>query len=164
MIEYEYSIKVTNIKPFLDYCQHNGYKFISKAKESRQVFENTDNRKLISRITITDDGNGDVCLFDFKNNGKNSDTFKIAKESSALQIKIEDIETVKNMLSVIGFEQSADNLRTRYVYKKNGVTFEIDNYTRPEMNVIGIEGNKEMVDKIYLDIIKNEKYSKYIIK
>jgi len=164
MIEYEYSIRATSVKPFIEYCQNNGYKFVSKSKENRQVFENKENRKIISRITITDNGNGDVCLFDFKNNDKGNDTFKVAKESSVLQIKKEDIDTVKNMLNVIGFEQSADNLRTRYVYEKDGVKFEIDEYIRPEMNVIGIEGEKEMVDKIYLDIKENADFAKYIIK
>lgn len=151
MIEYEYSFRATSIKPFINYCQENGYKYISRATENRIVFENKENRKLISRITITDDGDGRKCLFDFKNNGRSNDALKVAKESSVLQVKMEDIEIVKNMLKMIGFEQSADNLRTRYVYEKDGVKFEIDEYVRPKMNVIGIEGDKEMVDKIYLD-------------
>ena len=164
MIEYEYSIRAKSVQPFIDYCQQNGYRFVSKSKENRQVFENVENRKIISRITITDNGKGNVCLFDFKNNCTGSDTFKVAKESQTLQINIEDIEIVKNMLTTIGFEQVADNLRTRYVYVKDGIKFEIDEYVRPKMNVIGIEGKKEIVDKVYQEIKENANYAEYIEK
>ena len=86
------------------------------------------------------------------------------QESQTLQINIEDIEIVKNMLTTIGFEQVADNLRTRYVYEKDGVKFEIDEYVRPKMNVIGIEGKKEIVDKVYQEIKENANYAEYIEK
>lgn len=38
------------------------------------------------------------------------------------------------------------------MYKKNNVTFEIDDYSKPEMKVVAIEGKKDEVDKIYSEI------------
>ena len=39
--------------------------------------------------------------------------------------------------------------RKRYVYEKENVKFEIDEYIEPLMNVIAIEGKKEEVDRVY---------------
>ena len=44
--------------------------------------------------------------------------------------------------------------RKRYVYFKDGVKFEIDNYTQPAMKVAAIEGEKEKVDKVYNEVKK----------
>ena len=38
------------------------------------------------------------------------------------------------------------------MYTYNNVTFEIDNYTTPAMNVVAIEGKKEEVDKVYNEL------------
>ena len=81
-----------------------------------------------------------------------------------LQIRKEDIDIAKNMLKVIEFEQSADNLRTRYVYKSEDVKFEIDEYSRPQMNIVGIEGKKDKVDKIYTELKQNPKLNGFIIE
>lgn len=44
-------------------------------------------------------------------------------------------------------------IRNRVVYYKNDVTFELDNYSSPEvMFVVGIEGKKESVDKVYEEL------------
>ena len=41
-------------------------------------------------------------------------------------------------------------IRERTIYQKENVTFEIDNYTAPEiMFVVAVEGEKEAVDKTY---------------
>lgn len=162
MIEYEYSIKAKSVEPFIKYCNQEGFEFISKAKENRIVFENDKN--IIARITIKKKDDEEICTVDFKNKCCGNETFKIAKESLPLQIKKEDIDVVKNMLEVIEFNQSADNLRTRYIFKKDGVKFEIDEYTRPKMNVIGIEGDKDKVDKIYQSIKENEIIKEFILK
>ena len=164
MVEYEYSIKVKTVKPFIYFCEEYGYKFVSKTEENRIVFENKANRNIISRITITKDGTEEKCLFDFKNKSIGDATFKIAKESLSLKIRKDDINIIKNMLDVIGFEQSADNLRIRYVYEKNGVKFEIDEYSRPKMNIIGIEGEKNCVDKIYIELKQNKEIKDCIIE
>ena len=42
--------------------------------------------------------------------------------------------------------------RKRYVFEKNNVRFEIDDYSEPAMNVVAIEGLKENVDDVYNDL------------
>ena len=118
---------------------------------------------LISRITTTQKNGEKICLFDFKNKTIGNDKFKVAKESLPMRLEYDQIEIAKSMLEVLGFEQSADNLRTRYVYLKDGVEFEIDQYTRPQMNVIGIEGEKDKVDKIYQHIINDREFKEIIL-
>ena len=55
----------------------------------------------------------------------------------------------------MGYKLDVHVARTRSVYKKGNVKFEIDEYTEPEiMNVVAIEGEKEIVDNIY-ESIKN---------
>ena len=56
------------------------------------------------------------------------------------------------MLEVLGFYENANNTRIRYVYKKDNVIFELDDYIIPEMKVVAIEGSKEEVDKVYSEI------------
>ena len=154
MLEYEYSIKAKSVFPFIDYCEKNGYKLKDKLKENRMVFENKANRKIISRITITKKDGLSVCLFDFKNKKQIKKNFKEAEESLPLNLKgEEEIEIAKSILNVLEFEQSADNLRTRYIYVKDEVKFEIDEYSRPVMNIIGIEGEKQAVDNVYKDVV-----------
>lgn len=53
------------------------------------------------------------------------------------------------MLEVLDFYEVTKNYRTRYVYKKNGVTFAIDNYIEPKMQVVAIEGKRSEVDNVY---------------
>ena len=164
MIEYEYSIKVERIKPFVDYCKNNGYVLVSVAKENRVVFQNLNNNNIISRITTTEKSGKTIILFDFKNKTVGDDKFKVSQESLAMSLKESEIAVAKSMLEVLGFKQSADNLRTRYVYEKDGVKFEIDEYIRPKMNVIGIEGEKEKVDEIYKFLNENERIKDFIVK
>ena len=42
--------------------------------------------------------------------------------------------------------------RKRYVFEKNSVKFEIDEYIEPVMNVVAIEGLQEEVDAVYNEL------------
>jgi hypothetical protein len=68
----------------------------------------------------------------------------------------ENKEIVKSILEVLDFYEAADNIRTRYEYVLGGVKFEIDDYIRPQAQVVAIEGEKELVDKVY-EQVKNLK-------
>ena len=58
-----------------------------------------------------------------------------------------------SILDILGYFKHKELNRKRIVYKKGNITFEIDDYILPEiMHVIAIEGKKEEVDKIFLDI------------
>ena len=62
------------------------------------------------------------------------------------------LEILTTEIQVANFELSADNLRTRYVYEKDNVKFEIDDYERPAMKVVAIEGDKQKVDEICIKL------------
>ena len=57
-------------------------------------------------------------------------------------------KNIYSMLEVLDFYKASVNCMTRYVYKKNWVTFEIDIYIEPKMQVVGIEGKRSEVDKV----------------
>lgn len=49
MVEYEYNFKVDDISVVTKFCEENGFVLVSKTSENRVVFENKQNRKIISR-------------------------------------------------------------------------------------------------------------------
>jgi len=164
MIEYEYNFKVEDIDKVLKYCQEHGYELVSKTMQNRVVYENRHNRKIISRITTTVKGGKTERVIDFKNVNNNDGLVKQSMESLPMSLNNKSMEIVKSMLEVMDFEQSADNLRTRYVYEKGSVTFEIDDYTRPLMKVVAIEGEKAEVDRVYSELMKDKDFSKNVTK
>lgn len=130
------------------YLKENNYKEIFNKKQNRIVYENIKNRNIISRITFNDED----YLFDFKNKSYETETLKISKESLPLKIKKEDIENVKSILDVLGFEQTSNIVRTRFVFVKDEVKFEIDDYIKPKMLVVAVEGKRDKVDKVYNEV------------
>lgn len=160
MIEYEYNFKVSDIKPIIEYCKENGYNFVSATWQNRKVFENSNNKNIISRITTTKINNKLEIVWDFKNVDNKNKTLKISQESLPMSIDKQKIEIVLSMLNTIGFELSADNIRTRYVYEKDNVVLEIDDYERPAMKIVAIEGQKDKVDQLYQQITSNKQLCK----
>lgn len=148
MKEYEYTFKVDDVLPYIQYCEDNGFKKKCVTKQNRKVFENQNAKHIIARITTTiQDGEENIVL-DFKNVGNKSKHFKISEESLPLTIKKDDIKIVLSMLEVVDFTLSADNHRTRYEYIKDDIKFEIDDYTIPPMKIVAIEGKEEKVEEI----------------
>lgn len=145
------------------FCEENGFVLVSKTSENRVVFENKQNRKIISRLTTTFGESDKVTVWDFKNVGKNDNLLKVSKESEAMVLDESGIKIARSMLEVMDFEQSADNLRTRYVFEKGDVKFEIDDYTRPAMKVVAIEGEKSQVDKVYQELVSNKLVARHIL-
>ena len=64
-----------------------------------------------------------------------------------------------SILETLNFVEAANNLRKRYIYQKGGVKFEIDEYIRPQMNVVAIEGEKEEVEIVYSEIKDQENFN-----
>ena len=106
--------------------------------------------KLTEGVVVT--FNDEDYLFDFKYKSYETETLKISKESLTLKIKKEDIENVKSILDVLGFEQTSNIVRTRFVFVKDEVKFEIDDYIKPKMLVVAIEGKRDKVDKVYNEV------------
>ena len=152
MEEYEYSFKVSNFKPYIEYCENNGYEKIGKITQNRIVYENKHSEHIIARITtkIIDDKKNIV--FDCKNINKKDRDLKISSESVPIEITGGNEKSIYSLLEVLDFYEAAKNCRTRYIYNKNGVTFEIDDYIEPKMQVVGIEGEKSKVDKVYNEL------------
>ena len=163
MVEYEYNFKVDDISVVTKFCEKDGFVLVSKTSENRVVFENKQNRKIISRLTTTFGESDKVTVWDFKNVGKNDNLLKVSKESEAMVLDESGIKIARSMLEVMDFEQSADNLRTRYVFEKGDVKFEIDDYTRPAMKVVAIEGEKSQVDKVYQELVSNKLVARHIL-
>lgn len=147
MEEYEYSIKVKNIEPYIEYCENNNYTNKSITNENRIVYHNDNLKHVIARLTI----NENDTILDFKNINKEENDLKISNESLPMIVN-NNMDVIKSMLNVLGFYENANNERTRYIYEKDDVIFEIDNYIKPKMCVVAIEGNKNKVDMIYKEI------------
>lgn len=144
MEEYEYSFKVKNIKPYVDYAIKNGFKLIGSNKEIRDLY--TGDGTILARITTREDN----IVLDFKSGDDTGKILHVRKESLPLSIKKKDLDTIKSIIDVLGYKQIKHLVRERVVYEKGNVRFEIDDYKEPEvMKVVAVEGSKEEVDKVY---------------
>ncbi len=152
MKEYERSFKVKSILPFLEYCRKNGYKEFDVVIQNRVVYENKNCEHIIARITTETIKGQEKTIFDCKNVNRKKQNLNISSESLPMELNSENLKIIKSVLDVLEFKIAADNLRTRYVFEKDGVKFEIDDYTRPEMKVVAIEGEQTAVEKVYNDV------------
>ena len=145
MNEYEYSFKINDITKYIDYCKNNNYKLVEEVKQTRTLYRNSN--KTMARITI----NNDKMFLDFKEDNLTDDILKIRKETKPLEFN--DIEVVNSILKFLEYEKDITLIRTRIIYEKGNVKFEIDQYESPEIyNVVAIEGEKEDVDKVYKEL------------
>lgn len=152
MQEYEYSFKVESIKPYIDYCEKNNYNKVSETYQNRVVYASKHTDKIIARITTNEEDGVKQTILDFKNVREGSNDLKVSNESIPIIVTDSNKKELDSMLEVLDFYINADNTRTRYVYEKDGVIFEIDDYIEPKMQVVAIEGIKDKVDKIYNEI------------
>ena len=159
MKEYERTMKVKSIFPYLKYCRKNGYTEFAPVSQHRIVYENKNCRHIISRITTETVCGVEKTVLDFKNVNREGAALTISNESLPLELTPETKEIVLSMLATMEFEKSADNLRVRYVFKKDDVTFEIDDYSRPLQKLVAIEGDENKVEQIYAELLlmENEK-------
>lgn len=155
-LEYEHSFSVKSVEPFINYCKNNGYLQQSVVTQNRVVYENKHNSKIIARLTTEFSGEKQTTVIDFKNVNAKKDDLNISTESIPLVVTPDNKNCIMSILQTLNFVEAANNLRTRYVFVKDGVTFEIDNYTRPQMQVVAIEGQKQQVERVYEDIKNNK--------
>lgn len=151
-MEYEYSFKVNDIKPYIDYIEEEKYEKISMNNQTRDLY--TNDSDIMARVTIN---NETEIFIDFKESDNSDKILKETKESKELKIDINELDSFYSILEILGYKLEKHLVRKRVVYKKRNVKFEIDEYSEPEnMNVVAIEGLKEEVDKVYNNL-------KYII-
>lgn len=152
MKEYEYTFKVRSIEPYINYCKKNGYEEVCIVTQNRIVYENRNSNHIIARVT-TEEKNGEKeILFDCKNIGEKNKSLNISNESLPMVVTKDNLEIINSILNVLEFYEAANNFRKRYIYKKGGVKFEIDDYTSPKMQVVAIEGDEGEVESVYKEI------------
>lgn len=80
--EYEYSAKVKDIEPFINYCKENNYELINKTTQKRVLYRNSN--KILARVTIIEDGNSKNIFLEFKDEKESDDVLKISRESEKI--------------------------------------------------------------------------------
>lgn len=125
---------------------------INKTTQKRVLYRN--DNKILARVTTIQEDKSKNIFLDFKDENESDDTLKISRESGKIDVT-DKMNFVNAVLSMLEFDFYKELGRVRYVYTKDKVIFEIDEYLKPEMKVVGIEGNKEEVDKIY-KVLENE--------
>ncbi len=99
-------------------------------------------------------------ILNFKDDNLNDKILKTSRESKDLIITKDNEEFVLSLIEILNLNTKKVLKRKRYVYEKENIKFEIDEYIEPLMNVIAIEGKKEEVDRVYKKleniIIKNK--------
>lgn len=148
--EYEYSFKVKEIKPFIDYCINNNYELKKEYEQTRILYKN--GGKVMARITKNIYKDEKIEILNFKDDNLSDSVLKVSRESKDLVITDENREFVQSLLEILELKESKKLIRKRYVYVYNNVIFELDKYTNPVMNVVAIEGKKDQVDSVYDDL------------
>lgn len=147
--EYEYSFKVDDILPFIKFCEENNYTKKDEYNQIRTLYKN--DNKILARITKCEINGIEKIYFDLKDENESNDVLKVSRESGQIDVT-NNIEFANALIDMLNFKFHKKLDRKRYVYQKNNVTFEIDNYKEPKMNVVAIEGEKNDVDNVYNNI------------
>ena len=149
MKEYEYSKCVDDLKKYTDYCEKNDYILKEKISQVRTIYRKSDST--IARITINDNNGVVTKELDFKEDKLSSQELIIRRES--LPLNFDDDSIIFSILEFLNYKKDNTIKRTRYIYENDKVKFEFDEYIEPDKRkVISIEGDKELVDKIWLEI------------
>ena len=106
----------------------------------------------MARITENIYNNNKEKILNFKDDNLNGQTLKIYRESKDLIINDDNQEFVNSLIEILDLNNKKVLKRKRYVFEKNNVRFEIDEYTEPVMNVVAIEGLKKEVDIVYNEL------------
>ncbi|MEG0022114.1 MAG: hypothetical protein RR847_05085 [Bacilli bacterium] len=147
--EYEYSFKVKSINPFIAYCKENDYEFIKETEQIRTLYKNEN--KTNARITIEKKDGVISKVLDFKDDVMSDEILIVRRETQ--QLNFENEEAVLSILNFLEYKKNTVLNRKRYVYKKDNVKFEIDDYSSPEVAyVVAIEGEKAEVDNVYNEV------------
>lgn len=148
--EYEYSFKVKDIKEFVQYCTINKYEKKEEYLQTRILYKN--GGPIMARITENIYNDRSEKVLNFKDDNLNDITLKISRETKDLIVNDENQEFVNSLIEILDLTNKKVLKRKRYVFEKNKVKFEIDEYMEPIMNVVAIEGLQEEVDVVYKEL------------
>ena len=101
MKEYEYSFKVKNIKPYIDYCKSEGFIKISENKQIRNWYQN--DTKINARVTVNIINDTEKIVIDFKEEDCSDAILKNSRENM-LKFWIHFKFCVNNNMDKIGFQ------------------------------------------------------------
>ena len=99
--EYEYSAKVNDILPFINYCKENNYKLINKTIQKRILYRN--NNKILARVTIIEGGESKNIFLDFKDENESDSVLKISRESGKINVT-DNMDFVNAVFSMLKFD------------------------------------------------------------
>ena len=156
--EYEYSFKVKEIREFIQYCISNEYEKKEEYLQTRILYKN--GGPVMARVTENIYDEKSEKVLSFKDDNLNDNTLQISRESKDLIVNEGNQEFVDSLIEILDLNNKKVLKRKRYVFEKNNVKFEIDEYIEPVMNVVAIEGLQEEVDVVYNqleNIIKSNK-------
>lgn len=148
--EYEYSFTVSNIDVFINYCENNNYILKHNYSQIRTLYKGSEN--IMARITKNIYDDKTIEILNFKDDNLNDNILKINRETADLIITEKNRDFVLSLIEFLNLKEAKVLHRKRYVYQKNNVIFEIDDYSIPLMKVVAIEGVKEEVDIVYDEI------------
>ena len=148
--EYEYSFKVKDIKEFIQYCVLNEYEKKEEYLQTRILYKN--GGPVMARITENIYNDYVQKVLNFKDDNLNDNTLKVSRETKDLVINDDNQEFVDSLIEILDLANKKVLKRKRYVFEKNSVKFEIDEYIDPVMNVVAIEGLQEEVDAVYNEL------------
>lgn len=116
MMEYEYSFIVKSIKPYIEYCEKEGYKKIEENSQISELF--TSNNNVLARITKKTTENSDEIILDFKDENDKDEVLKNSRETIPLQITDLNRNAINSILDILGYKKIKHLNRKRMVYKK----------------------------------------------
>lgn len=148
--EYEYSFKVKDIKEFIQYCVLNEYEKKEEYLQTRILYKN--GGPVMARITENIYNDYVQKVLNFKDDNLNDNILKVSRETKDLVINDDNQEFVDSLIEILDLANKKVLKRKRYVFEKNSVKFEIDEYIEPVMNVVAIEGLQEEVDVVYKEL------------
>lgn len=76
--EYEYSFKLSDIAPFIDYCISNNYELKEEYEQTRTLYKNSG--KVMARITKNIYKNSEVEILNFKDDNLSGSVLKVSRE------------------------------------------------------------------------------------
>ena len=153
-MEYEYSFKVDSLDKYINYCISNNYELVEESSQIRTLYRN--NNGIMARITTKEKNNIKKTYLDFKDDNNSDEILKISRETIPLLVTEENKEAIDSILDILEYKKDNTLIRNRVVYKKDGVTFELDDYIEPKMKVVALEGIKEEVDIVYNELKDSE--------
>lgn len=106
----------------------------------------------MARVTENIYSDKSETVLNFKDDNLNDKALKVSRESKDLIVDGDNQDFVNSLIEILDLTNKKVLKRKRYVFGKNNVKFEIDEYIEPIMNVLAIEGLKEEVDEVYKEL------------